>query len=155
MKICQLTQEFFLIFGIIPQKFIRKRPFNKRGILMLFLHNIHIVSYCLFIFRGAKTFKECTDGVYMAAAAVSAAHVYVTCLTNSGVYFDCIKFFDDTINKSETTTSKLFFAYMIRKSVFTQNFVKKLAGLAYSSSKSIYKTFSRYVETFSKCVLDW
>lgn len=101
MKIYQLIQEFFAIFGIIPHKFIGRRPFNLTGLLMLLLHSIHIVSYFLFIFRVAESFKQATDAIFMAASAISATEVYVTCLWKSVVYFDCIKFLNDTINKSK------------------------------------------------------
>lgn len=101
MKTCQLTEEFFAIFGIIPHKFIRKRPFNERGILMLLLHSIHILSYSLFMFRVAETFEQCNAAIFMITSAISASNVYITCLWKSVVYFKCIKFIDDTINKSE------------------------------------------------------
>lgn len=143
MKTCQLTEEFFAIFGIIPHKFIRKRPFNERGILMLLLHSIHILSYSLFMFRVAETFEQCNAAIFMITSAISASNVYITCLWKSVVYFKCIKFIDDTINKSENFFLILWLKYIYK-------LVEIFTGLAYPLSESIYKTFNKYVETFSE-----
>lgn len=101
MKVQQLTQEFFGIFGIIPDKFIRKRPFNKVGLFLLILHGIQFVSYFLFIFLVAESFKQCADAAFMTASAISAADVYMACLWKRVIYFECIEFLNDTVNKSE------------------------------------------------------
>lgn len=101
MKILQLTKDIFAIFGIIPHKFIFRRPFNESGYLMLFLHGLSIALHCLFIVRIANTFAEYANAAFMTTAVISACSVYVVCLWRRGEIFTHMQCHQKTINKSK------------------------------------------------------
>lgn len=152
MKVQQLTIKYFKTFGIIPDKFIRMRPFNKMGFFLLILHGIQTVSYFLFALLEAKDFKQCANAAFMTASAISAYEVYVTCLWKRAIYFQCIEFLNDTVNKSKKTQQ--FLVFTSQKSGIKVNISNDekwtFPGLIFPSSKSINKRFHGYEETFSK-----
>lgn len=101
MKIFQLTKEILEKFGIIPNQFIFRRPFNRRGAFMLLLHCLSITSYTLFLVFEANTFDEYANGAFMTTAVISACFVYTVCLWSRKPNFLHMACLENAINASE------------------------------------------------------
>ena len=148
MIILQLTREIFLKFGIIPNQYIFRRPFNKRAVFMLFFQCLSLTSYSLFILRIANTFDDYANGAFMTTAVIAALFAYVTLLWDSEGYFEHMDNLERAINKSE--------AKFVTLLIFCLENVKTIdvyfAGIVYPRSKLIYKTFNKYVDLFCKCL---
>lgn len=100
MKFFQFTKKIFEKFGIIPDRFVIRRPLNQRGLLMLFLHCLSMTSYTLFLFFEAKTFDEYANGAFMTTAVISAFFVYAVCFWNRKPYVTHMKRLESAINES-------------------------------------------------------
>lgn len=138
LEMFRLTKEIFVIFGAIPNWNIFRPPFNQRGCLMLLFHFLSMTLYSLYVLFDAHTFDQYANGGFLAIAVVSACFVYVICLYKRKAYLMFMTSFVTSQNSKNINMREYSFA-----------------GLIPPSTKSIYITFNRYVESIvdTFCVL--
>lgn len=101
MKLFQILQQNFAIWGIDSDHSTRKNPLNAKIMISSVLHGIFIVSSVLYILNEANSFEEYTNGIYSTASLVLTNSCYVIIIWTMKDCFEFIGFLEITFNESE------------------------------------------------------
>lgn len=137
MKLFQSIQKCFSILGISSNQ----SRFNGRMVSAFIVFSLGVIISTISLFIGTKTFKEYTDEIYVACAAILFVILFTNMIRKMEKLFELIDSFEMLVEKSELK-------FQVINLISTK--IKKIPGSEHPESKVLYDEVNRLVEKCSE-----
>lgn len=101
LKIFQLTQRNFAMFGVDRTLLLQPYPFNTKICIGMLTAVYAVISNLLYLIFEAETFNEFAQYIFLDSSAIFMMLLQVICILNVKQLFQLIDSFENFINKSE------------------------------------------------------
>lgn len=101
MLLFRIIQTKFGILGVTLAQSMQELPFNRRIILVYFIHGNALASGVTFLLKKANTFEEYTNNIYMTSASAMIMFCYTIVVSRMAKLFEFINEAEKTVDQGE------------------------------------------------------
>lgn len=146
MKVLQVIQSYFRIFGIQPPNSNGAHRFNIRSFGALFIILLFLLSASSFLVRDAKTIREFTESIYLTTTALVNCAFFLLCFTNGPDFFRFVT------NTEQAISNREFLSMQKEKSWINQSKCIFLATFSDEMSIQLHNKVNEQVNKWTQLV---